>query len=143
MNRLYLFEATHLASGDYDTLLDKSKFDAGCGLTSDCGTLEEHLKRNSCPKKHGDIGDCHYELYTQQEIIVNGTEEDAEMKLTLRKKIDEHLGKLKVSEFNAQDFEIEMVSSMETTEPESVSDMKIVHEKLYYNNEMEKGEEKK
>lgn len=136
MNTLYIYEATHLASGDYDTLLDKNKFDAGTGLTSDCGTLEEHLKRNSCPKKHGVIGDCHYEMYAQQEIIVNGTEEKAEKKLTLRKKIDEYLNReTKVSEFNAQDFEVEMIGSKETTEPESVSAMKIVHEKLYYNNE--------
>jgi len=76
MNYLFTFEATHLASGDYDTLNDKEKPMAEGGLTSDCGTLEEHLKRNSCPKKHGKLGECHYELYVQQDVIIKHNDED-------------------------------------------------------------------
>lgn len=137
MNHKFTFEWTHLASGDYDTLLDKN-CDEKTALYSDCGSLQEHLKRNSCPKKHGEIGDCHYELYVQQEIIINENDENkASNKTTLDKKLNEYLEKKGITEFNSNDFEQDCISNIETNEPESVSEMKIVHEKLYYDNDNE------
>ena len=53
MNYKTTIELRHLANGDYDEQ----------NFTSDCGSFEDHIKHNTCPKKNGVIGDCHYELY--------------------------------------------------------------------------------
>lgn len=137
MNHKFTYELTHLASADYDSLLDKDCIEEDV-LTSDCGSLTEHLKLNSCPKKHGEIGDCHYELYVQQEVIIDkDSEEEAYKKLTIYNELKKHLDKNKVKEFSPEDFEIEMIYDEDTNEPIGLSKMKIVHEKLYYNNEVE------
>lgn len=136
MNK-FTFELRHLASGDYDTLLDKDCIEEH-ELTSDCGSLAEHLKRNSCPKKQGKIGDCHYELYVQQDVIIDSdSEEEAWKKATLEKELDNYLVKNDVTEFGSDDFEGDLGEFIvqETTEPIGVSKMKIVHEKVYYDNE--------
>lgn len=137
MKNKFTFELRHLASGDYDTLLDK-ECDEEYSLTSDCGSLAEHLKRNSCPKKQGKIGDCHYELYVQQDVIINSdSQEEAWKKATLESELDKYLVKNDVTEFGSDDFEGELDEFIiqETTEPIGVSKMKIVHEKVYYDNE--------
>lgn len=137
MNHKFTFELRHLASGDYDTLLDKECIEEHC-LTSDCGSLTEHLKRNSCPKKQGVIGDCHYELYVQQDVIIESdSEEQAWKTSTLESELDNYLTKNKVTEFNSKDFEGDLGEFYvrKTSEPIGLGKMKVVHEKLYYNNE--------
>lgn len=115
-------EARHLAPGDYD---EKH-------FTSDCGSTEEHIARNTCPKKNGETGDCHYELYVQQDIKAD-SEEEAFEKSDIGKRIDEYLESLNVVEFDSSDFDYEIID--ERSDDEYVDDFKIVHEKMYYNNE--------
>ena len=139
MNHKFTFELRHLASGDYDTVLDKDCIEEH-ELTSDCGSLAEHLKRNSCPKKQGVIGDCHYELYVQQDVIIKSKSEDkAWKKSTLESELDKYLEKNNVTEFGPEDFEGDLGEFIvqETSDPVGNSKMKIVHEKLYYNNEVD------
>ena len=62
-------EMTHLAVGDYDCMDEVNDEDI------DCGTVAEHLKRNTCPKKNGKVGDIHLELYVQWDIIVEASNE--------------------------------------------------------------------
>jgi len=127
MNKRYVIEARHLALGDYDCIGELSDDEL------ECGSLKDHLKLNSCPKKHGKLGDIHYELYAQQEIIIKGTVEEADKKFTLEKKIDDYLSKMNIG-ISEKDFEYEIIYDEETNEPESIGDMKIVHEKFYYDN---------
>jgi len=137
MNYRHTFELRHLASGDYDTLTEK-ECDEEYALTSDCGSLAEHLKRNSCPKKQGKIGDCHYELYVQQDVIIDSESEDkAWKKSTIEFELDKYLAKNDVTEFGSCDFEGDLNEFYvkETSEPVGVGKMKIVHEKVYYDNE--------
>lgn len=168
MNYLVTFEMTHLACGDYDTLCERIcecgkqynlQYDNNCPdcskewrehskpidddtfqFMSDCGSLDEHLERNSCPKKQGVVGDCHYELYAQQDIIVSAESEEeaeniADERCTLNKLIDEYLEKHNVIDFNSKDFDCDCIGTSETELPESVGDLRIVHEKMYYDNE--------
>lgn len=131
-NYIVTLELRHLASGDYDEQ----------DFHSDCGSKREHLKRNSCPKKHGVIGDCHYELYVQQEVVVKADSEEeareiAGDRFTLDKLLDDYLLTKGVTEFDSSDFEgsVDEFYISETDEPEGVSEMIIMHEKLYYDNE--------
>jgi hypothetical protein len=121
-------ELRHLASGDYD----EQDFNG-------CGSKEDHLKYNTCPMENGVIGDCHYEIYVQQTIIISAEDEDdaeikAEKIFTIDALLNEYLKKKNVSEFAASDFEGEIINCQITKEPEKVGMLSIVHEKLYYDN---------
>lgn len=121
MSNVYIMEARHLAPGDYD----EQQF------TSDCGTTEEHLKRNTCPKKNGVVGDCHYELYVQQDIKADD-EDEAYDKSTIAKYLDKYLKKNGVIEFDSSDFDYEIIGHRNDTIRD---DFRVVHEELYYDNE--------
>jgi hypothetical protein len=114
-------EARHLAPGDYD----EKQF------TSDCGSTEEHISRNTCPKKHGEVGDCHYELYVQQDIEADD-EDEAYKKSDIGKLIDEYLQSLNITEFDSADFDYEIIGDRSDN---NIKQFRIVHENVYYNNE--------
>lgn len=132
-------ELTHLAMGDYDCIEEQDDYT--------CGSLKEHLERNSCPKKEGKIGDIHFELYVQQDLrVVADSKKEADKIMNkicnVDKLIDEYLLKYNITDFNSEDFDGDTIICEEIIDKTStalvqpmVSDMRIVHEKMYYDNE--------
>lgn len=157
-------ESTHLSNGDYDNLPYLSNDDINCG------TVEEHLKNNTCPKINGKIGNIHFELYVQWDIIVEANSKEEANNLTNNFdwsktdiELDNYLKSCDITEFNHDDFDSDTIrfdeldiykndkfNYLDRYQKDSkmklstqlkqkkpfpiISEMIIVHEKLYYNN---------
>ncbi len=98
--------------GDYDCMKDVDD-------EINCGSVAEHLKQNTCPKKNGKVGDIHYELYVQWDYIVEAdSEQEAEDQVDLNnekadKELDDYLKSIGVTEFDHDDFDGESINCEE------------------------------
>lgn len=107
-------EITHLAMGDYDSL-------PTIDYEMNCGSVEEHLKQNTCPKKNGKVGDDHYELYVQWDYIVEADSkqeaedqvEPIEIELKENKELDDYLKSIGITDFDHYDFDGSIINCEE------------------------------
>jgi len=90
-------------------------------LEKSCGSVVDHVKQNTCPKKNGKVGDDHYELYVQWDYIVEAdSEQEAndqatsiELELKENKELDDYLKSIGVTDFDSDDFDGDIINCEE------------------------------
>ena len=107
-------EMTHLAMGDYDCIQEIFP-------EMNCGSVEEHLKQNTCPKKNGKVGDDHYELYVQWDYIFEADSkqeaddqaQSIELERKENKELDDYLKSIGVTDFDHYEFDGDIINNEE------------------------------